>query len=150
MLSRESIDEIVNRKPGSVEIILNLLQIKIAKYRERKLAHGFSASSSPHSHGVRSRNGTASKSLVKSTSSIQRNHNNYSVPEHIREDTRMAFLNEEIFNEREEEIIEMHETLHVLEHEDMYLCFAFLSLNVMHENIVMHFSSALISIFYII
>ena len=46
-ITRQVIEDIVNCKPGAVENVLNILQFKMAKYRERKAAQADDSSYSP-------------------------------------------------------------------------------------------------------
>lgn len=113
-LSRSTIDDIVNCKPGVVESVLNSLQFKMAKYRERK---GHARNTSPLSPSDHSRDAHAKVAAQKISPA-----NNGRVPKkstdvsNIRGNHSMqASIDEQILLEKEEQIRELQETVEILE-----------------------------------
>ena len=106
-IPRPAIEEIVNGKPGSVEIVLNSLQFKMAKYREQK---NIPDSTSPVD--ANPRGGAASPKLqskVVSTSGREVSQSNG------RAMLMMASVDDEILMEKEQQIRELQETVEILE-----------------------------------
>lgn len=119
-LSRETIEDIVNAKAGVIEVVLNNLQIKMAKYREKK--QGGSESQSPSSQGG---NSSANNNKVIKKSE----YNNYMDDHHSAQAAHgnklqqyknklndiAASVDEELLLEKEQQIRELQETVEILE-----------------------------------
>jgi transcriptional regulator with GAF, ATPase, and Fis domain len=117
-LSRETIEDIVNAKAGVIEVVLNNLQIKMAKYREKK--QGGSESQSPSSQGGNSSAGN--NKVVKKSE-----YNNYMDDNHSaahgnklqqyknKLNDIAASVDEELLLEKEQQIRELQETVEILE-----------------------------------
>lgn len=111
-IPKSSIEEIVNGRPGSVEIVLNSLQFKMAKYREHKNSSEFQiVPSSPKAiNDSNSRGGGAPRSAAKVPSSSL-SHSNGRTQAHL----VMASVEDEILMEKEQQIRELQETIEILE-----------------------------------
>jgi hypothetical protein len=107
MIPRTTIDDIVNGKPGSVELVLNALQFKMAKYRERKSAQeeaGEVSSPSPAKHA-------AAPQQPKSGTKAPRQP-----PQPTRsKSAALASVEDELLLEKEQQIRELQETVEILE-----------------------------------
>lgn len=123
-IPRETIEDIVNAKPGVIEGVLNTLQIKMAKYRERKASGGGDDQSQREAPPQR-----------------QQNKDNYAVPESQQPPRReqnkptaapiptshhapaaknqknnvVASVDEELLLEKEQTIRDLQETVEILE-----------------------------------
>ena len=126
VISRQVIDDVVNGKPGSVEIVLNTLQFKMAKYRERK-ASQTNDSASPrrresssyvddrvdrvqdHSVGREGGGGGGARRMIPAAAA----------PIHRQPGGAKAAVvpsvDEEILIEKEQQIRELQETVEILE-----------------------------------
>ena len=113
-IPRTSIEEIVNCKPGSVEIVLNSLQFKMAKYREHKNSSEYQiVPSSPKSNNDtnnNSRSGGVPRSAAKVPQSSLSHLNGRAQPHSV-----MASVEDEILMEKEQQIRELQETVEILE-----------------------------------
>lgn len=123
-LSRETIEDIVNAKAGVIEVVLNNLQIKMAKYREKK--QGGSESQSPSSQGggnSSAGNNNNNNKVVKKSE-----YNNYMEDHHSaaahgnklqhykdKLNDIAASVDEELLLEKEQQIRELQETVEILE-----------------------------------
>lgn len=121
-IPRETIEDIVNAKPGVVEGVLNTLQIKMAKYRERKAAGGDDSSQQRENVPQRAQNkpsvvqeyeAPARREATKAVSAPsqsshqaqpQKNHKNV-----------VASVDEELLLEKEQTIRDLQETVEILE-----------------------------------
>ena len=108
VIPRSSIDEIVSGKPGSVEIALNALQFKMAKYREHKSSADSQVPSTPKPQG-NSNSQERSSSVPRSGAKV----NNDGVAR--RAVVTMASVEDEILMEKEQQIRELQETVEILE-----------------------------------
>jgi|Transcript_26390 hypothetical protein len=124
-IPRPSIDEIVNCRPGSVEIVLNSLQFKMAKYRERKNAHDSPQGPSPNKSHSSGEAGYGNESQSKSTSKAPSSNRGGKGGDRGGYDhasyngngkaSVMASVDEEILMEKEQQIRELQETVEILE-----------------------------------
>lgn len=118
VISRETIEDIVNAKAGVIEGVLNTLQIKMAKYREKKTAGddnssvqresappASSASKPPVSEPVVRQNNRAAPTPA-AAHAPQRNQNQKNV---------VASVDEELLLEKEQTIRDLQETVEILE-----------------------------------
>lgn len=118
VISRETIEDIVNAKAGVIEGVLNTLQIKMAKYREKKAAGddnssvqresappASSASRPPVSEPVVRQNNRAAPTPA-AAHAPQRNQNQKNV---------VASVDEELLLEKEQTIRDLQETVEILE-----------------------------------
>ena len=118
VISRETIEDIVNAKAGVIEGVLNTLQIKMAKYREKKAAGddnssvqresappASSASKPPVSEPVVRQNNRAAPTPA-AAHAPQRNQNQKNV---------VASVDEELLLEKEQTIRDLQETVEILE-----------------------------------
>lgn len=108
-IPRSSIEEIVNGKPGAVEIVLNSLQFKMAKYREQK--NDFQEPLSPLYESSTRRGHVSPKSASKVLPSSGREV----PPQNGRAMLMMASVDDEILMEKEQQIRELQETVGILE-----------------------------------
>lgn len=120
-IPRPSIEEIVNGRPGSVEIVLNALQFKMAKYREKKNSTD-SPPDSPSRSQIRDEgyaNVSTSRPPVKAPTSGSRigakGGNDVSSSQFGGRNNVMASVDEEILIEKEQQIRELQETVEILE-----------------------------------
>ena len=108
-IPRSSIEEIVNGKPGAVEIVLNSLQFKMAKYREHK--NDCQEPLSPQYESSTRRGHVSPKSAVKVLPASGRE----APPQNGRAMLMMASVDDEILMEKEQQIRELQETVEILE-----------------------------------
>jgi hypothetical protein len=114
-LSRSTIDDIVNCKQGVVESVLNSLQFKMAKYRERK---GNARNSSPlspsdNSHEARDKAPAARRISPASKGKVSKRSGD--APNARGNPSVQASVDEQILVEKEEQIRELQETVEILE-----------------------------------
>jgi hypothetical protein len=114
-IPRSSIEEIVNGRPGSVEIVLNSLQFKMAKYREMKTDKDSPTPASPRSHTKEAGYGNESRSVSKNPSSNRVGGRESNGSQYPGKATVMASVDEEILMEKEHQIRELQETVEILE-----------------------------------
>ncbi len=93
VLTRPIIDDIVNCKAGTVESVLNTLQFKMAKYRERKASAPETSFSPPSQQQQQQAGPSAAGGKFSGFPSV----------------------NDEILVEKEQQIRELHETVEILE-----------------------------------
>jgi len=108
-IPRSSIEDIVNCRPGAIESVLNNLQLKMAKYREKKaLGDALSPRNeeSSVSH-VTPRGFAQPTSGNKAKAAVSRGNNGHK--------SVMASVDEEILMEKETQIRELQETVEILE-----------------------------------
>jgi len=104
-ITRSTIEDVVNCRPGAVENVLNALQYKMAKYREKKKGSVFSVESkSP-------RVATPSSKSRQPSSDPPSGFR----PERQQHSGQQAAVDEEILFEKEQQIRELKETVEVLE-----------------------------------
>jgi len=110
-IPRSSIEDIVNCRPGAIESVLNNLQLKMAKYREKKaLGDALSPRNEEPSvsHASPTPRGIAQPtSGSKAKPAIARGNNGHK--------SVMASVDEEILMEKETQIRELQETVEILE-----------------------------------
>jgi len=117
-LPRETIEDIVNAKAGVIEVVLNNLQIKMAKYREKK--QGGSESQSPSSQHGGNSSQHGGKVVKKSE------YNNFMDDHAAAHGNKLqqyknklsditASVDEELLLEKEQQIRELQETVEILE-----------------------------------
>lgn len=119
-IPRPSIEEIVNGRPGSVEIVLNSLQCKMAKYREKKAINDFpldSPSADGEDEGYRNEAKNMPSKAIQTTNHIvrakSRNESNYAP--NIGKAMFMVSVDEEILLEKEQQIRKLQETVGIFE-----------------------------------
>eukprot|EP01040_Poterioochromonas_malhamensis_P001015 gene1015-1077_t len=100
-VSRPAIEDIVNCKPGAVEQVLNTLQYKMAKYRERKSQND---SNSPVA---------ASRQDYQDHGSNQAEQDNRDKKQ--KNPSVKAAIDQDILLEKEQQIRELQETVEILE-----------------------------------
>ncbi|KAJ1435025.1 hypothetical protein B484DRAFT_446386 [Ochromonadaceae sp. CCMP2298] len=121
-IPRDTIEDIVNAKVGAVEKVLNSVQIKMAKYRERKSSaedesppqresvapsanRPMPSGKSDYDNGAREVS-KAGKASPQQNQGLQRRKKNNDIG---------ASVDEEILFEKEQQIRELHETVEILE-----------------------------------
>ena len=120
MIPRTTIDDIVNCKPGSVELVLNALQYKMAKYRERKNGQDGSDAGSPSPPPHQRSNAAPSQPQrgepPKSGSKPARpQQQQQPAPRGSGRAAALAAVDDEILLEKEQQIRELQETVEILE-----------------------------------
>lgn len=109
VIPKPLIEDVATAKPGAVEFVLNAVQIKMAKYRERKV------SGEGHSGGSQSGGNNAQHQDGRSVA--QRNSGggeNRDAGGNRNKDVG-AVIDEEILMEKEQQIRELQETVEILE-----------------------------------
>lgn len=101
VVTRQVIEDIVNCRPGAVEAVLNTLQFKMAKYRERRASQS-NDSESPPKHEI-----------VHNVHDGR--HNNLSRGNQSNKGLVAPSVDEEILLEKEQQIRELQETVEILE-----------------------------------
>jgi hypothetical protein len=105
-IPRSAIDDIVNCRPGAIESVLNNLQLKMAKYREKKaLADALSPREGGESHKT-PRNVNSSGNARGGVRAGNSGGGKQSV---------MASVDEELLMEKETQIRDLQETVEILE-----------------------------------
>jgi len=116
-ITRPTMDAIVNCRPGAVENVLNALQYKMAKYRERMPRSGGSVMSSPRSQASPRRgNGGGGNGAEALGSPIKLG----GAPLGMgvgggQHSSQQADVDEEILFEKEQQIRDLKETVEILE-----------------------------------
>lgn len=114
-IPRSSIEDIVNCRPGAIESVLNSLQLKMARYREKKAMSGAgtpredsiaTSRSSPGGKGSAAQPLSARKGMAAARQPGSGAKNAKSV---------MASVDEELLLEKEAHIRELQETVEILE-----------------------------------
>ena len=114
-IPKSSIEDIVNCRPGAVESVLNNLQLKMAKYREKK-ALGDALSPRGERDGMAEATPRGAKPALNQHNSAHKpggakgigsNNNGHK--------SVMASVDEEILMEKEAQIRELQETVEILE-----------------------------------
>lgn len=111
-LTRSTIEDIVNCRAGVVEVVLNTLQFKMAKYREKKsvqstdMSEEKSSESPVRNHEIESDEGVISSGKHKKANPEKTD---------IRMKDRLASLDEELMLEKDQKIRELQETVEILE-----------------------------------
>ena len=110
-IPRNTIDDIVNCRAGTVEAVLNGLQFKMAKYREKKASQTSSSSpsSSPHKSQQQVKSATKAQTTTEKSMKSKINHTQSS------KEAILASVDEEILLEKEQHIRELQETVEILE-----------------------------------
>jgi hypothetical protein len=136
-ITRQHIEDIANCKAGAIEIVLNTIQYKIAKYREKKSGFGSTVSSTSSDNNKFERGNGSPSSII--TSPFKHGHDN-NMDMTIMENTMIDVTNilkspspsptlpktknilvsannvdMEILLEKEEEIRELRDTIEILE-----------------------------------
>lgn len=125
-IPRETIEDIVNAKPGVIEGVLNTLQIKMAKYRERKAAGGGDDQSQKEAPPQRQQNKVVLDNYGVPETQPRREQNkpNAAVPapatHHVpasknQKNNVVASVDEELLLEKEQTIRDLQETVEILE-----------------------------------
>jgi CH-like domain in sperm protein len=114
-IPRPSIEEIVNGRPGSVEIVLNALQFKMAKYREKKSSTDSPPDSPGGYHNRDEGYGNESQSRASAKVPQSGNRSSSRGREGNSKSVVMASVDEEILIEKEQQIRELQETVEILE-----------------------------------
>ncbi len=104
LIPRETIEDIVNCKNGAIESVLNQLQFKIAKYKERMNQQKMSSPSKD-----------ASPESARRPDDRQNRAHNNNMHSNISPNKISNMVDEEILIEKEEQIRELQETVQVLE-----------------------------------
>lgn len=121
VIPRETIDDIVCCRPGAVEFVLNTLQYKMAKYREKKatqtiksFANGVSNNGS---YGANAEEGTPDGSVASRETGQYDTSKYYQRGVSPKDNRRYAgaAVDEEILLEKEKQIRELQETVEILE-----------------------------------
>ena len=111
IITRQTIEDVVNCKTGAVEGVLNTLQFKMAKYREKKAAQETDSSDLTPRKVVRSV-GMEKSHQAEEKENMQQSRlaaqPNFKGPV-------MASVDEEILIEKERQIRELQETVEILE-----------------------------------
>lgn len=114
-IPRPSIEEIVNGRPGSVEIVLNALQFKMAKYREKKTSSDSPPDSPGDYHNRDEGYGNESQSRASAKVPQSGSRTLARGREGNPKSVVMASVDEEILIEKEQQIRELQETVEILE-----------------------------------
>lgn len=117
-LDRSTIDDIVNCKHGVVESVLNSLQYKMAKYRERKSSGARARSPqspSESSADRRSKVSPANRKTPSKTRGQAPSSNKPAGPANRGRPTVQSSVDEQLLLEKEEHIRELEETVEILE-----------------------------------
>ena len=110
VIPKETIDDIVCCRPGAVEFVLNTLQYKMAKFREKK-ASSVVQSLIEDSTGI-----SPESSIVQNSENDNRRVSNImNLSPRKPDKTVIASIDEEILMEKEKQIRELHETVEILE-----------------------------------
>jgi len=120
VIPRDTIDDIVNARAGAVEQVLNTLQIKMAKYREKKAAANDGSSqreNAPNSYNKGNRKGDDMSGGEKKHASPKQVGAAAAAgqPARRKGNDIGASVDEEILIEKEQQIRELHETVEILE-----------------------------------
>ena len=108
-----TINDIVNCKLGIIEKVLNMLQIKIVKYRERKVQDDQSIGSSPGYRADNKQEQYGENDLIDEPPQRRINVHKQKVARAVSRDTNP--LSAEILEEKEEQIKELKENVVILE-----------------------------------
>lgn len=106
VIPRPAIEDVVNCKPGAIESVLNTLQFKMAKYREKKAA----AAGSDSADSPPKKDSARGQPRVEPEIPQVRGAVKSSVKGQV-----MANVDEEILIEKERQIRELQETVEILE-----------------------------------
>lgn len=110
-LTRSTIDDIVNCRAGVVEVVLNTLQFKMAKYREKKSTQPADFSEEKSSESPAHNNQGHETDEVPSGKQTKANPDK----QDARVKDRLASLDEELMLEKDQKIRELQETVEILE-----------------------------------
>ena len=115
IIPKSSIEDIVNCRPGAIESVLNAVQLKMAKYREKKALQEARGGGSKQSSPARSaRGGVGEEKSVVSARGNQATGRG--APKmNAKAKSVMASVDEEILMEKETQIRELQETVEILE-----------------------------------
>lgn len=126
-IPRETIEDIVNAKPGVIEGVLNTLQIKMAKYRERKSDDNLSVQREtappPRDHRPAPEPVTAAPPRKEPTrvapaaNAAPAPHRQQAAAQHHNHNQKnvVASVDEELLLEKEQTIRDLQETVEILE-----------------------------------
>lgn len=127
-IPRETIEDIVNAKPGVIEGVLNTLQIKMAKYRERKAAGGGDDQSQKEAPPQRQQNKVVldNYGVPETQQPARREPNRPSAAAPVpashhapssknQKNNVVASVDEELLLEKEQTIRDLQETVEILE-----------------------------------
>ena len=119
-IPRPSIEEIVNGRPGSVEIVLNSLQYKMAKYREKKSLNDIPLDSPPgegRDEGYRIEARNLASKTVQTTNHLLSTKSSNESNSASRSGKAMftVSVDEEILLEKEQQIRKLQETVGIFE-----------------------------------
>lgn len=107
VITRQTIEDVVNCRPGAIEGVLNTLQFKMAKFREKKSSSGDSGDTSPAFKKQAGQEVAGGESVARQIqNSITHPSNAKGVVETV---------DEEILMEKERQIRELQETVEILE-----------------------------------
>lgn len=116
-IPKSSIEDIVNCRPGAIESVLNAVQLKMAKYREKKALQEARGGGSKQSSPARSARGGVGeeKSVVSARSNHGQTTGRAAPKMNAKAKSVMASVDEEILMEKETQIRELQETVEILE-----------------------------------
>jgi hypothetical protein len=106
-IPRSSIEDIVKCRPGAVESVLNSLQLKMARYREKKAMQG--GADTPREPSIVSRTPGGAPNSARSNAAAKGPGGKGA------KSSVMASVDEEILMEKETQIRELQETVEILE-----------------------------------
>mmetsp|Transcript_13359 Transcript_13359/g.21886 ORF Transcript_13359/g.21886 Transcript_13359/m.21886 type:complete len:219 (+) Transcript_13359:62-718(+) len=111
-IPRPTIESLVVCKQGVAEIVLNALQFKMAKYRERKSRKG---PNSPHSVASARRRNENDVANMHDGEDHRRVNSHQKMPKKHAKASVQSSVDEEILLEKEDQIRELQETVEILE-----------------------------------
>jgi hypothetical protein len=110
-----SIEDIVNCRPGAVESVLNNLQLKMARYREKKAMQGGSTPRMGEDSVVTSRSSPGRGNNNNGSMSARGRQQHHPGSGMKNQKSVMASVDEELLLEKEAQIRELQETVEILE-----------------------------------
>jgi hypothetical protein len=118
-IPRETIDDIVCCRPGAVEFVLNSLQYKMAKYREKKAIQGMKANNNNGQTDDNTPEDSVTSRDIGQGQDSNQGSSHYGRPSNpiTPKDRRNIGIavDEEILLEKEKQIRELQETIEILE-----------------------------------
>jgi len=116
-ITRPTMEAIVNSRPGAIENVLNALQYKMAKYRERNAREGSAGSvmGSPRSHVSASPRPAEKKASPAAAPRGGGGRSSAAAGAGKQLSSQQADVDDEILFEKEQQIRELKETVEILE-----------------------------------
>lgn len=118
-IPRPVVEDIVNCRPGAIENVLNALQYKMAKYREKRLRKEGKdqVDTSPVSYGDKQRSGGGAAEVSKENAASNMKAKGKVAPTQPVSKVQVAHVrvDEEILKDKEQQIRELQETVEILE-----------------------------------